>query len=483
MKRIYNYGGVLFLIVFILVMFSCFNPMEEKIDGIEIRIPSRQIYTRSGDYFIQVYLLIGTELFPLGDGTDYVEQELDEEDDQNRVVVENIPAGTYILWLGIGTKMSNGAFNVQYYYESEEFELVAGSTTRLTADLMDCPFDKALNILGENINGIVINSISGQPADTLYASGPANLYSYSGNYNGPDFNVTEVFDESDITSYTINSVSKGLHYTGTGAPENYLFLSTTTGISKTNGLDTIDDTFSDGLGQMNILMSLAYQDGNNVVVFFQRDGGMGGVYQDDQPKEWVYVDYSEMLKDQLVWDFCVTENLEEIVPGQDNCGYFATALGALRIPQTFVEEYEEGDDVNFMTFGEFFEVKVDGEEIPIVSLGYDPAPAPAESELYMGTFKGLYYAEVGTTTPLNGKPDLLDETDGTRIYIVLLNGDYRVYVSQTYLYLQEKSSDDVVSLPFVSGMPGVISAMDWNGNTLVISGSLGVVTLDVDSMF
>lgn len=483
MKKLY-YTGIIFLILHILFLFSCSYPMEEKIDGIEIRIPTRQIYTRPGDYFAQVYLLIDKELFPLGNGTDYIEKTLNKQEDQNRVVVEDVPAGRYVLWLGIGTKRTeNGAFNVQYYYESEEFELVAGSTASIYAELLDCPFDKALNILGENINGAVIYTI-GAGSPTLYASGPKNIYSFSGNYNGPDFDVSEVFNESDFPNYSINSVSKGLDYTGGIPPDNCLFISTTTGISKTD-LNTVDNTFSSGLGQMNIPKSLAYPDDANVAVFFQRDGGMGGVYHDDQPMEWVYVDYSEMLKDQLVWDFCVTNNLKNIAPGQDNCGYFATALGALRIPQEFIEDYEEGDDVNFMTLGQFFEILDDNdEEIPIVSLGYDPDTAtPENSTLYMGTFEGLYYAQVGTATPLNGTPELLEETEGTRIYMVLLNDAYRIYVSQTYLFLQEKSSDDVVSLPFVAGIPGAVSALDWDGNTLVISGTLGVVTLDVDTMF
>ncbi|MBN2536225.1 MAG: hypothetical protein JXB88_25310 [Spirochaetales bacterium] len=481
------FTGIIFLVVPLIVLVSCFTLLEEKPEGIEISIaPTRQIYTEPGDYYAQVYLLVNKGLIPLGKKTDYVEKNLDKQADQNRIVVENIPAGRYVVWLGIGTKRpENGAFNVQYYYESEEFELVAGSTTKISCTLLDCPFDKALTILGENINGAVIDSIGGQPAQTLYASGPKNLYSFSGTYHGPDFTVTEVFDASDFPNYSINSVSKGLNYTGTGAPENYLFLSTTQGISKTNGLNTIDNTFSVELGEINVLKSLAYPDGNNVSVFFQRDGGLGGVYQDGPPAnlDWADADYSDMLKDQLVWDFCVTDNLEGM--GIDNCGYFATVLGTLRIPQMIIEDYEEGNEVYLMEQAEFFAIKdKNNHEIPIFSLGYDPDEiTPANSTLYMGTYKGLYSALVGTITPLNGKPELLEETKGTRIYMVLLNDDYRVYMSQTYLYLQEKSSDDVVSLPFVAGLPGVISAMDWDGNILVISGSLGIVALDVDTMF
>ena len=185
--------------------------------------------------------------------------------------------------------------------------------------------------------------------------------------------------------------------------------------------------------------------------------------------------YSEVLKDQLVWDFFVTENIAPY-----NGGFFATALGTLKVPQSIIDTYSAGNEVYLMSRVAFFKVtNDDGDEIPIVSLGYD-------SELnivYMGTLKGLYYADIGTTTPLAATPQLLEETEGKRIYIILINDTYRAYASLTYLFLQDKLTDDVVSLPFVAGMPGEIATMDWDGNTLVIAGTLGLVTLDVDTLF
>jgi hypothetical protein len=222
---------------------------------------------------------------------------------------------------------------------------------------------------------------------------------------------------------------------------------------------------------VNVQKALAYPDGANVVIFFQRNGGLGGVYQESAlpPDNWVNVDYSRMLKDQLVWDFCVT--------GDYDCGYFATALGALQIPQLLVETYTEGTEIELMKQAKFFAVKVDGKEVPIISLGYDPTP----QILYMGTYEGLYYAQAGA--PLAENPKLLGVTRNLRIYMVLLNDTYRVYMSQTYLFLQQKGSGKVISLPFVAGLPGNVSAMDWDGNVLVISGTRGVVTLDVDYAF
>jgi hypothetical protein len=474
MKKHYVYNGICILVISVLALASCLSPLEERAKGIEIQLPVHQIYTLPGEqYYAQVYLLVNRELYPLGNNTVYIEKSLDEEADQSRIVVENIPAGQYILWLGIGTKTANGAFNVLYYYESEEFDLVAGSTTTISCDLLDCPFDKALNILGENINGVVITNIGG--TEDLYAAGRKHLYRFAGSYNGPDFTIGTLFDETHFPDYSINSITRGLDYTG-GVPNNCLFLSTTSGISKADNTD-IYDTFSTNLGEMNILKALAYPDGSNVALFFQRNGGLGGVYQENSspPTDWVNEDYSDILKDQLVWDFCVTE--------QYNCGYFATALGALRIQQLLIDTYVEGNEAELMSQAEFFEVTYKGNEIPVISLGYDADPVPADSTLYMGTYEGLFYARVGSATPLSETPQLLEETEGTRVYMVLLNDTYRVYMSQTYLFLQEKVSGDVVSLPFVAGVPGVVSAMDWDGNILVISGSRGVVTLDVDAMF
>jgi hypothetical protein len=494
MKKFYHYiiAGVIMSTIFFLV--ACLAPLDNKPEGLEISIPTKQIYTLPGEeYFAHVYLLVGNELFPLGGNTDYVEKELNEQADQERILVENIPAGRFSLWLGIGTKRAeNGAFNVHYYYESAEFDLVAGSTTHIECVLLNCPFDKALNVLGENINGAVINTIGANPT-TLYASGPKNLYSYNGIYNGPDFNLVELFDETNFPNYSINSVSKGLNRTGVGAPENYLFLSTTIGISKWDGTkgpepdvtSTIDNTFSAGLGEVNVLRSLAYPDGNDLSVYFQRNGGLGGVMQETNTitDDWVNVDYTEFLKDQLVRDFCVTDNLT------NNAGYFATALGSLRIPQFVLENYVEGEEVQLMSRVKFFSINNSntGEEIPIVSLGYDTAT----TNLYMGTYEGLFHAQIPDVIdapndgidPLSETPILLEETAGERIYMVLLNNTYRAYASNTHLFLQAKSSENVVSLPFVAGLPGDISSMAWHGNTLIISGNLGLVALNVDSLF
>jgi hypothetical protein len=473
MKPMYRITISLFILI---TFFSCVPPAEERSEGLAILIPTEQIgvIIPNENYFAHVYLLIGDELFPLGNGTNYVEQPINLEGNQESIVVENIPAGMYTLWLGIGIKREeNDAFNVQYYYESDIFELIAGSTTHIDAAMIECPFEKALNVLGENINGVVMFP------PTLYASGPKNLYSYSGVYNGPDFDVDVNFTEANFPDYSINSVSRGLDYTGVGTPGNIVFVNTTTGISKWDGSTFPDSNVSTNLETTDVLRSLAYPDGNNLSIYFQRNGGLGGVYQEaDPPTDWVVVDYSEFLKDQLVLDFCVTDNLTS------NAGYFATAIGALRVPQFVLENYTEGDEFNLMSQVNFFSI-IDsgtGEEIPIVSLGYDAA----DQDLYMGTYEGLFYGAVpdGTTDAITpGTITLLGETAGKRIFMVLLNPAYRVYVSNTYLFLQDRGTSEVISLPFVAGLPGEISAIDWDGNVLIISGSLGLVTLDVDALF
>jgi len=494
MKKILYYTGIILMFLYILVQFSCLPPMEQVKTGIELVVPTRQIYTIPGEeYYAQVYLLIDRELFRLGTNTDYVEQGLDEAADQESIIVENIPAGRYVLWLGIGIKTANGAFNVQKYYESQEFELVAGSTVRLYALLLDCPFDKALNILGENINGVVVNNIGGAE-DDLYASGPKNLYYFDTQTFGeaayhtpdPDFDVTELYDETDITLYTINSLSEGLNYTG-GVPQNYLFLSTTRGISKWNGSGVFDDNYSYqggnsyGLGRVNVLKTLALADGNNVCAFFQRSGGLGGVYEDSgfpTLAEWVNVDFSRLLKGELVWDFCVTDDLTY------NCGYFATPLGALRIPKALIENYTSSVGFYFLRRrNQFFGIQdSNNNKLPILSLGYD---SDGSRTLYMGTQEGLYSGIIpanGIDFPPVASITIVNGTENTRIFRILLNDTYRAYISNTYLFFQQKSTGNIVPIPYVAGIPGEISAIDWHGNTLVMSGTLGVVTLDVNTL-
>ena len=106
MKKIYYYIVLCVILLCLSLLVSCFYPDNENKEGILIHFPTKQIYEdRPGEeYFAQVYLLIERELFPLGEKTDYIEQELDEEADQTSITVDKIPAGRYILWLGIGIK-------------------------------------------------------------------------------------------------------------------------------------------------------------------------------------------------------------------------------------------------------------------------------------------------------------------------------------------------------------------------------------------
>ena len=110
---------------------------------------------------------------------------------------------------------------------------------------------------------------------------------------------------------------------------------------------------------------------------------------------------------------------------------------------------------------------------------------PHKSDPFSWIIKGKLAASWWPDPPIieTPQPELLEDTQNRRIFIILINTGYRAYASLTYLYLQDKLTDDVVSLPFVAGMPGKIATMDWDGNTLVIAGTLGLVTLDVDTLF
>jgi hypothetical protein len=325
-----------------------------------------------------------------------------------------------------------------------------------------------VNLLGLDTKGVV--TFGGN----LYTATEDKVYSHNsiGGY-ATDFAVTE---NTKTFTYTINSITKGLNYQSPSAPGDCLFLSTSTGITEWNrggDVNDFNETFSDGLGELNVLKTLAYVDNTvNIALYFQRNGGLGGVYEDGTSLDWVDIDFSEYIKGELVLDFAVTDNLSP------NYVYFATALGALRLPMSLISDYASGD-VNLLSTAEFFVIEKDGGQVPIISLAYDSSA----NRLYMGTDEGLYSAAVGTTQVLNEIPVILSGTENNRIPQILLNNTYRVYASHTYLFLQRKFDSVVVILPFVAGLPGDIKAMAWEGNVLLISGTLGLVALDVDTVF
>jgi hypothetical protein len=464
-------------IVILIFLFSCDVVVENKTCSLTITLPAvnrapgtrAPIYTRPGTYYARVYLLFNRELFRLGKDTDFIERKL--SGDQRRETIEHIPAGyPYKLWLGVGTKEFNGdfdAFDVQFYAESEDFRLVADRENPVHVDLLESPFIKAQNLLGRYVGGA---AAQGASPDNIYAATRTNVY--RGTFDAapdPD-TLTMTMNPQSFSGYSINSLTEGYRYTGAGAPPACLYINTNRNVFTWDGGGSFSSAFIANLGQVNILRSLAYDDSDdNVCFFFQRNGGLGGIEWDQAVparRDWVHVNYRRYFKGEIVHDFVVSDT------ANDSNVYFATAIGAFRIPESLIEDYdaEINPKVNLLRAAQFFKVRQGKKELHIYALCYDAV----NNVMYLGTENGLW--RIGIPSIIGGTPTLVPGTERNRIYIAKIN-IYRAYASKTYLFIQDNAGNLVHTYPFVAGLPGAVTSMDWDGNNLLISGTEGLVVL------
>ncbi len=424
-------------------------------------IDSKSLLSRASTpgYTARIYLFADGKIYPLGDKYEYKEENISE----NRVQVEikNIPAGpVYTLAVSIGTKGTN-YFNVEWWGNSEEFKIVAGSTVSPTVKLQETSFTPALS--GKHLKGVIVNSstICTPTEDTLYYG-----------------STITSFQSKTLTGYSINSISIGKFLDNTNAIVNEPWLNTTKGIVPFRN-DNFDETFSSKLPESIIMSGAVEASENSIVAFYERDSGLGGVYIDSTNKtqpstwEWLDIDLSDYVSGQPIYDYYNTESY----------AYFASKLGAFRLSSTLIEEYNNsGNTPNFMDEAKFFSVD---NNIQIISLsGYTSG---STKYLVMGTENGAYIGTLDESSDsVLTNVTLLSRTKNYKINKLIItqnpNNSSQYYIammSESNLFIYDSSNSTVTSYPFYSGLPGELTGFAWwndNGSLkLLITGTEGIV--------
>ncbi|RKX81117.1 MAG: hypothetical protein DRP57_12265, partial [Spirochaetes bacterium] len=289
-------------------------------------------------------------VFPLSDDSEYRQANIGAS--VADINIENIPAGQYTVLLSVGNVDSSNFFDVTQYGQSDIVSITSGSTAEVTLPLGPSPFSKYLK-------GIELRGVK-ELAGTVYTAGKDKLYkSALANLDNIGSNTATTPAGYEVQSLSIGKVVS----TGDSA----IWLNTNKGILPYKTVTSFDTSFSSGLGNITILDSGALDSSGSfpITVFFQREGGLGGVYITNEAKDspstwnWLNIDLSDVITGQPVLGFYMT----------DNHAYFATKLGAFSLSSDIITTYNGTDIPDLMNYADFFPINdTDGGEIPILAI-------------------------------------------------------------------------------------------------------------------
>ena len=420
----------------LLALSACFfTTTGEGVEGdLQIELEG-SVITIPGVTHARVWLLSANNRITIGDGTDYLEIDLSQLEG-NTVTVRGIPAGyEYVALFSVGIKHS-GWFEVKAWGETDPVTVVSGVDTEVTFALgpsQTVPFTYgSAAVMGKNIMDVAVSG-------DIYAADATRMYS-----DGTG-GVSALADDGVSLSggRQINSLSLG---TFSGP----IWANTTQGIVRYTGAayDYVSLLTQDTI---SVLDSGGYADGNQYV-WYQRNGGLGG--QDITDDDWLDIDVSDMVSGQPVKDMVVLDST--------NFGYFATQLGGFALDRTILDSLSE-DFLGQAVF--FLDIQDGGAQYFVTSLAHDGA------NFYLGTSNGAYTS----TNPVAVAATLVPGTGGHAFLEMEGAAATAAFLTQNYLFL--RSGGTTYRLPFCAGLPGTVTGLAWDGATLVISGTEGVVEI------
>ena len=471
--------------------------------GIELPEPGSESATPGEDVpaLTRLYVINGGSLVPVGDGTSYLEIDSLTEDGERvtEVSVGPVPAGSgYEIVVAFGNADDGtGVFiPVEYAMTNEPFAVTAGQTTttpeleRLTSPFV--PVDRA-DTLGKDLLGVVFtgDGLFTATTDTVYAA--------------PISALDSAIDFADggatlPAGYAVNSITLGAVRGYDGAPW----------LNTDNGLLPYDPDYTggpDGSGfftdfdnrdevpgynpderDWNVLDSGAfvfpattnpdYTDFvGDVFGYFQFDGGLGGVWDDNGTRKWMNpADMQDLVTGQPILDLDVQLN------GTVQA-FIASKLGTFLMPQTLLTEEPAADDPRsaaqrVLDESTFFEVTIDDVPVTIthVSIGSE-----ADASLYLGTPRGALTVPadaIGGDEPIEGT--FVPNTRDQAVVEVTSTGDTVVVLTRHYVVYSTDGGQNFERVPLYASSVGEPSDMlvDPVSRVILITGSQGLVGIN-----
>ncbi len=436
------------------------------------------------------------DLNPVEESVDYFETVITDTAEGASFTIDGIPAGiSYDVYVTIGTKDSEGLFTALQTANSAAPVYVAGtgsSSGALTAKTAVASQITAMT--GKNMVGVVYTD------STLYAADSATLYSNTGT------------PASLPSGYSLNSIAEGLFYNtdlSSGSRPSIFISSDTSSAGTRNGIiaydtaaDSMHTSFSDGINSTLISSSTFSVIDTNIfdlapdtheVFISQLDAGMMINYYDysDGSAYWSSVDLSDLVSDpgvtlegRLVRDMLVVD-----IDGSNGWVYFLSKAGNYRVNVS----YKNGPS-NTETYSDYFpKPPVSTEATMYEERIY--SIEEAAGILYFGTSDGIWTADVGTDEALENQKQIAADEKKVTMMTVSGLGTYLACVTPLELIIIDLNSSvyNTATVPFNSALPVTdylsgdyvgITCLEWEGNTLYISGDYGVSSIsDVASLF
>jgi hypothetical protein len=462
-----------------LLLAGCYVLVDDGVGSVGIELPdSSSTGDDSPETVARIYLLNETALVEIGEETAYKIVEL--ETVENEVSIGPVPSGPgYQVILALGDLDETTGIFVPGRYAmsdpSDPFAVIAGQATLVELESVESPFDYVPDVFGENLVGIMFVT------DSFYAASDSDGVSEAFKLStGLAVTATASLPDGE----TAMSIGRGAL---NGVTSAVPWINTTVGILPYLGGTSFSATelnfdadYPAASDLPPVLDSGAFLSGDDLYGWFQTDGGLGGVYDEDlslADKQWLAdIDLSTFISGQPVSDLAVDNSTGEIE------AYFASKLGAFKLPEDVLTGTPPAD-VNKVSWvldqGSFFEVVIDDEKAAITEL------ALIGDELYLGTSRGVVSVRKTDLDeeiiPYSG---LVTESMGRTVQEMAIGADYHAILTDNFLIV---SSDSGVNYSVIPIYAGIVTAptglfLDDTTGVVLISGETGIATVDIDDI-
>jgi len=469
----------------VVVLAGCYLGYDDGAGSVGIPLPDPQSVSGTAPAeYARIYVLNGPILVEVGEETAHEEFDLSPSGSERltEATLGPIPADDgYRVVLVFGNYQDGAAggefFVPTEYALSDEFTVFGGQATAVDVELGPTPFVAVggADILGLDLKGIVFTGSNLYVADseTLYQAGATPA----------DFETGVAFvDTFEVPgTRTINSISLGASQT-----PGYLstvWVNTDAGLLPFTG--SLDDSFStdSGVSNVSILDSGAFRLSGDLYGYLQYDGGLTAVRDPSAgSREWMKpTDLSDLVSGQPIYDLAVQ------LTGSNVYGYFATKLGAFRMPDTVISDDTVDSAQELFEASDFFEVTINGTKAVITQIAIEPGGA---GDLYLGTPRGAVRvpateaAKIGSEDNVQLDATLIPGTEGLVVEDIVMGGDYVVILTNHFLVYSTNGGDTFSSdrFPVYASSARTVTDifLDTTGGVVLLAGSDGLAGVDID---
>jgi len=418
-------------------------------------------------------------LLTVGDGTDFAEFDLSPDDDTEltEVTVGPVPAGDgyqIVLVFGDNSPGVGGAevFVPVEYALSDEFTVYGGQANVAEVTAEDTPYVpvSVSSTLGRELRGIVFDGTE------IHTATSTQLYSVTA--------TPDAFGSLGLSAGPSVPAGRTIHSISLGAADGEgatVWANTTSGLMPLVS-DVFQDSFdtSSGIETTSILDSGAFMLSGHVYGYVQFNGGLSGVRDlaGGSPPEWLDpVDLSEIVAGQPIYDMAVyTDGVTSVD------GFFATKLGAFRMPQEVLEgapgDYDTAQEV--FEASDFFEVTIDEVNATITQVAVGMT---GDDTLYLGTPRGAVevanFNQIGVDLVVDST--LVPGTEGLIVEEIVTAGSYVVILTNHFLVYSTDGGTSFDRVPIYASSVGKVSDLfvDTAGGVVLLSGEFGLAGIDL----